>query len=95
MPGRGLTQRTEPKHLVVLLDGSTSMDAIDTDTGQSRFEAGKALAVQRIDALRDGDVATVMVLGSSVQSFEATDDAGMRTLTIGWKPWRCRGDAPI
>ena len=77
----GLTQRTEPKHLVVLLDGSTSMSAVDTETGASRFDAGKALALQRIDALRDGDVATVMVLGSSVQSFEATDDAGMSTLT--------------
>ena len=34
----GLTQRTEPKHLVILLDGSTSMAAIDTDTGEERFE---------------------------------------------------------
>lgn len=77
----GLTQRTEPKHLIVLLDGSTSMSAIDTDTGLSRFDTGKSLVLDRIGTLRDGDVATVMVLGSSVQSLEATDDAGMRALS--------------
>lgn len=77
----GLTQRTEPAHLVLLLDGSTSMSAVDTETGQNRFEAGKALALQRLAQLHDGDVATVLVLGSSVQSFEATDSAGMKTLT--------------
>lgn len=76
----GLTQRTEPKHLVILLDGSTSMAAIDTDSGEERFSAAKQLALQRIDELRDGDVATVMVLGATVQSFEATDGAGLRTL---------------
>jgi hypothetical protein len=77
----GLTQRTEPTHLVILLDGSTSMDANDTESGQNRFEAGKALALQRIGQLHEGDVGTVLVLGSSVQSFEATDSAGMRSLT--------------
>jgi hypothetical protein len=76
----GLTQRTEPKHLVILLDGSTSMSAIDTESGEERFAAAKRLALQRIDDLRDGDVATVMVLGASVQSFEATDGAGLRAL---------------
>ena len=76
----GLTQRTEPKHLVILLDGSTSMAAIDTDTGEARFAEAKRLALQRVDGLRDGDVATVMVLGASVQSFEATDGAGLRAL---------------
>ncbi len=76
----GLTQRTEPKHLVILIDGSTSMAAIDTDTGEDRFAVAKRLALQRIDDLRDGDVATVMVLGSAVRSFEATDSAGLRAL---------------
>ncbi len=76
----GLTQRTEPKHLVILLDGSTSMAAIDTDTGEERFAAAKRLVLERVDELRDGDVATVMVLGASVQSFEATDGTGLRTL---------------
>jgi hypothetical protein len=77
----GLTQRTEPAHLVILLDGSTSMSAVDTENGKTRFDAGKALALQRIEALHEGDVATVLILGSSVQSFEATDSAGMRSLT--------------
>jgi len=76
----GLTQRTEPRHLVILLDGSTSMAAIDTETGEERFTAATQLALQRIEELRDGDVATVMVLGASVQSFEATDGTGLRTL---------------
>ncbi len=78
----GLTQRTDPKHLVILLDGSTSMAAIDTDSGEIRFEAAKRLALQRIDELRDGDVATVMVLGTSVQSFEASDGSGLQTLKV-------------
>jgi hypothetical protein len=77
----GLTQRTEPAHLVILLDGSTSMSAVDTETGKTRFDAGKELALQRIGQLHEGDVATVLVLGSSVRSFEATDSAGMRSLT--------------
>ena len=76
----GLTQRTEPRHLVILLDGSTSMAAIDTDTGEQRFAVARQLAAQRVDELRDGDVATVMVLGASVQSFEATDGSGLRTM---------------
>jgi hypothetical protein len=77
----GLTQRTEPVHLVILLDGSTSMSAVDTENGKTRFDAGKSLALQRIGQLHDGDVASVLVLGSSVRSFEATDSAGMRSLT--------------
>lgn len=76
----GLTQRTEPKHLVILLDGSTSMAAIDTDTGENRFSEARRLASERVGELRDGDVATVMLLGTSVQSFEATDGAGLRAL---------------
>jgi len=76
----GLTQRTEPKHLVILLDGSTSMAATDVDSGSDRFTVAKELAAERVGELRDGDVATVMLLGTSVQSFEATDGAGLRTL---------------
>ncbi|MCA9859984.1 MAG: BatA domain-containing protein, partial [Thermomicrobiales bacterium] len=76
----GLTQRTEPRHLVLVLDGSTSMSAIDGAAGADRFETAKAIAGDRVDALHDGDVATVLVLGTSVQSFEATDSAGLRVL---------------
>lgn len=77
----GLTRQTGPVHLIVLLDGSTSMQALDTESGQTRFEVAKSLALQRIGALHEGDVATVLLLGASVHSFEAADSAGLQSLT--------------
>jgi Ca-activated chloride channel homolog len=76
----GLGQRTEPQHLIVLLDGSTSMSATDTANGETRFEAARREALRRVDNLREGDVATVIVLGTNSTTFEATDAAGFRTL---------------
>lgn len=76
----GLGQRTEPQHLIVLLDGSTSMSATDTANGETRFEAARQEALRRVDNLREGDVATVIVLGTNTTTFEATDAAGFRTV---------------
>ncbi|CAN5573063.1 BatA and WFA domain-containing protein [soil metagenome] len=72
----GLSQRTEPVHLVILLDGSTSMSAVDTRAGQSRFEEARSLAVDQLLGLREGDIATLMILGTQVQTFQSTE-AGM------------------
>jgi hypothetical protein len=76
----GLTQRTEPQHLILLLDGSTSMSATDTPDGRTRFEDARAESVRRIDALREGDVATVLILGTHLTTMEATDVAGFHAL---------------
>jgi hypothetical protein len=64
--------RTEPKHVIILLDGSTSMGAIDTSDGQARFDAARDLALDRVADLQEGDVATVVLLGTRVTTFEAT-----------------------
>jgi len=77
----GWARQTGPVHLIVLLDGSTSMQALDTESGQTRYEVAKSLALQRIGALHEGDVATVLLLGTSVRSFEAADSAGLQDLT--------------
>jgi hypothetical protein len=76
----GITQRTEPQHLILMLDGSTSMSATDTPDGRTRFEDARAEAVRRIDALREGDVATVLILGTHLTTMEATDVAGFHSL---------------
>ena len=65
--------RTEPKHIIVMLDGSTSMGAVDTPTGRTRFEDAREIALERVDDLREGDVATILVLGTRVTTFEASN----------------------
>ncbi|MDP9471593.1 MAG: VWA domain-containing protein [Chloroflexota bacterium] len=69
----GLGLRTEPRHVIVLLDGSTSMAALDTPTGSSRFETARAAALERVRDLREGDVATVVLLGTGVTTMESTN----------------------
>lgn len=76
----GLTSPTNPVHLVIVLDGSTSMEAIANDSGQNRFDIARSVALQRLGELHDGDVATVLVLGSTVQSFTAANSAELRSL---------------
>lgn len=76
----GLGLRTEPHHVIILLDGSTSMSALDTPTGSTRFEAARALALERVRDLREGDVATVVLLGTRTSTFEATDAGDLSAL---------------
>ncbi|HEU5432943.1 MAG TPA: VWA domain-containing protein, partial [Thermomicrobiales bacterium] len=80
MAALGLDLRSEPRHLILLIDGSTSMSAIDTPDGRSRFEAARAEALRELDDLREGDVATVLLLGTRTLSFSATDSASLRAL---------------
>ncbi len=74
----GLSQRTEPVHLIILLDGSTSMSAVDAAEGKSRYEEARSLAVDQLLGLREGDVATLMVLGTQVQTLQSTEPAMTR-----------------
>lgn len=76
----GLDLRTEPRHLLLLVDGSTSMAATDTPAGISRFEAARRATLDRLATLREGDVATVLLLGTRTTSFGATDAASLRAL---------------
>ncbi len=72
--------RTEPRHLIVLLDGSTSMAAVDTASGRTRFEEARDRARERLAELREGDVATVLLLGTRTETLEATDAAALAAL---------------
>lgn len=76
----GLDLRAAPQHLIVLLDGSTSMSAVDANAGSSRYEAGRARALEEVQDLREGDIATLVVLGTRTVTIEATDSGGFATL---------------
>lgn len=75
----GIDLRTEPRHLLLLLDGSTSMAATGAD-GATRFEAARAAALDRLAALQEGDAATVLVMGTRVATYGATDVASLGLL---------------
>ena len=72
--------RTEPRHLILLLDGSTSMAATDTPSGRTRFDEARNQALVRLADLRQGDVATVLLLGTRVSTLGATDAASLGLL---------------
>lgn len=75
----GLSGRTGPVHLIILLDGSTSMLAVDP-SGQSRFDLARAGALDRLAALREGDVATLLMMGTRLTTQGATDNASLTLL---------------
>jgi hypothetical protein len=87
----GIAQRTEPRHLVIMLDGSTSMSAVDTESGVTRYEAARDEAVHQLDDLREGDTATVMVLGSQVHTMQASDSAEISELAAQLSTWDLPG----
>jgi len=70
----------EPRHLLILLDGSTSMSAVAGPADLSRWDAARAEAETRLAALREGDVATVILMGSRSLTFTATDNASLISL---------------
>ena len=75
----GLDLRTEPRNLILLLDGSTSMGA-NAPGGGTRYDAAKAEALRQLATLREGDVATVLLMGTRDVSFGATDSASLGQL---------------
>jgi hypothetical protein len=76
----GFASRTEPSHVILLLDGSTSMSATDPLTGKPLFESARKVALDRLGNLREGDVATVILMGTHSSTYEATDTAGLRSV---------------
>ena len=79
----GIGGRTTPTHTILLLDGSTSMAAgVDPlgPAGRTRFDLARSAALDELDGLREGDVATVLILGTRTTTLEATDGAGIQAL---------------
>lgn len=70
----------EPRHLILLLDGSTSMSARPPASSLSRWEAARLEALQRLAPLRQGDVATIILMGTRPVTLTATDDASLIAL---------------
>lgn len=75
----GMTSRSGPVHLILLLDGSTSMTAAGP-TGGTRFDAARDLARDRLATLREGDVATLVLMGTHLTTQGATDAASLTLL---------------
>jgi len=80
LDGFGWHLRTDPRHLILLLDGSTSMSATDTSSGQTRFDEARSRALDRLADLREGDVATVLVLGTRTVTLQGTDSGAFTRL---------------
>lgn len=80
LDGLGWHLQTDPRHLILLLDGSTSMSATDTASGQTRFNVARSRALDRLSDLREGDVATVLVLGTRTVTLQGTDSGAFARL---------------
>jgi Ca-activated chloride channel family protein len=70
----------EPQHLLLLLDGSTSMTATPPGATQSRWESAREEALARLAPLREGDVVTFMLLGAHPLTETASSNAGLVSL---------------
>ncbi|MDQ2654413.1 MAG: BatA domain-containing protein [Chloroflexota bacterium] len=70
----------EPQHLLLLLDGSTSMAATPPGATQSRWESARQEALARLAPLREGDVVTFMLLGAHPLTETASSNAGLVSL---------------
>lgn len=69
----GVGQRTEPEHLIVVLDGSTSMNADFSESDpRRRWDVARQEAVGLLDDWQEGDVATVMIAASGLDTFSAS-----------------------
>jgi Ca-activated chloride channel homolog len=67
--------RTQPQHLIVVMDGSTSMQAAADPlgvAGRTRFDLARELVRDRLGDLGNGDVVSVLVLGTHTSTFEAS-----------------------
>ena len=77
----GFGARFEPRHVIILLDGSTSMSAIGPPGATTRFETARTVASKRFSDHQEGDVATLVLMGTHTSTYEATDSAGLKALT--------------
>lgn len=71
----------EPRHLILLLDGSTSMSATaDPTSSLTYFDRARDTVLSRLSTARAGDVVTLIVMGTRTSTHEATDSAGIASL---------------
>jgi len=67
--------RTQPKHLILIVDGSTSMQsAVDKlgVAGRTRFDLARNDVHDRLSGLGNGDVVSVLILGTHTTTYEAS-----------------------
>ncbi|MGN6032983.1 MAG: BatA domain-containing protein, partial [Thermomicrobiales bacterium] len=82
--------RTDPRHDIVILDGSTSMQAVtDLNANRTRFDDARGRAIAMLGEWQPGDITTLLVVGTSTRTFSAAnqqqaDDlrARLRTMTV-------------
>ena len=66
--------RTTPEHQIVILDGSTSMQAATSiDSPDTMFTEARRRVVDRLHDWRPGDITTVLIAGSRIQTYTATN----------------------
>ncbi len=69
----GVAQRTEPQHLIVVLDGSTSMNAVSSEgDSRSRWDLARVEAIDLLGEWQEGDVATVVISAGRLDTFSAS-----------------------
>ena len=67
--------RTQPKHLILIVDGSTSMQAAVDKlgvAGRTRFDLARNDVHDRLSSLGNGDVVSVLILGTHTTTYEAS-----------------------
>jgi Ca-activated chloride channel family protein len=77
--------RTEPKHVILVVDGSTSMSAIADPVHAphtTRFDLARDHIRNRLGDLHNGDVATVLLLGTQTTTYQASDSVDIGHLSI-------------
>jgi hypothetical protein len=69
-----LGDRSEPEHVIVIIDGSTSMLGRGPDDG-TRWDAAKANALETLGQWSTGDVVTILVAANVVTSRSASNES--------------------
>ncbi len=75
--------RADPRHLILIVDGSTSMgSAVDPlgSVGRTHYDLAKASARERLADLTEGDSATVLLIGTHTSTYQASDPAELNNL---------------
>lgn len=69
----GVGQRTEPEHVIIVLDGSTSMHAVPTEGDpRTRWDLARAEAMEMLGDWQEGDVATMLIAAGRLDTFSAS-----------------------
>ncbi|HEV2067918.1 MAG TPA: VWA domain-containing protein, partial [Thermomicrobiales bacterium] len=80
-------QRTEPQHLIMVLDGSTSMNAAAPEAGsRTRWDLARQEAMEALRDWQEGDVTTLVIAAGRLDTFSASTrpqvDAALDRLAI-------------